>query len=110
LHTIKNFSKQGQRYKITAFEKNAYGFKIKYNNNRYYELILKDAPDRMIKVTLVNGIPKAGIKINNRKSYLSKVYVFDTDNLISKILYYTLNGTDIKTGTAVTEKIIFFHI
>jgi phage-related protein len=100
------YAKQGQRYKITVFEKNAYGFKIKYNNNGYYELILKAVPDRMIKVTLVNGTPKAEIKINNRKSYLSKVYVFANDNLIPKVLYYTLNGTDIETGATVTEKII----
>ncbi|MDR1259793.1 MAG: DUF4833 domain-containing protein [Endomicrobium sp.] len=99
------YTKQGQHKKITTFEKKAYGFKIKYNNSGYYELILKAVPNKIIKIIMINGIPKAEIKINNKKSYLSKVYVFANNSFIPKVSYYTLIGIDVETGTTVIEKI-----
>jgi hypothetical protein len=100
------YAKQGQRKKIAAFEKRAYGFEILYNSGGYYDLTLKAVPNKVIKVYMVNGVPKAEIKINNKEAYLSTVYVFANDNLIPKVLYYTLTGIDIRTGVQVKEKII----
>ncbi|MDR3256701.1 MAG: DUF4833 domain-containing protein [Endomicrobium sp.] len=99
------YTKQGQREEITVFEKKAYGFKVTYNDNGYYTLVLKAVPDRVIKVVTVKGEPKAEIKINNKETYLSTVYVFANDGLIPKVLYYILTGTDIETGMRVSEKI-----
>ena len=101
------YDKQGQRSGIKAFEKRAYGFIVKYNVEGYYDLILKAVPDRSMKIILLNDEPKVVIKINNEDAYLSTVFVFARDNLIiPKVLYYTITGFDIETGSQVTEKII----
>ncbi|MDR2676907.1 MAG: DUF4833 domain-containing protein [Endomicrobium sp.] len=100
-------AKQGQRKKITVFEKSAYGFKTRYNNNGYYELILKAVPDRIMKIIIINKIPKLETEINSRRSYLNTVYVFaNNSSFMPKVLYYILTGIDIETEKIVTEKII----
>jgi hypothetical protein len=99
-------AEQGQRDKISAFEKKAYGYKIKYNEAGYYDLVLKAVPDRQMQIINVNGKYKAKIKINKKDAYLSTVYVFANDSFIPKVEYIILTGVDVKTASKVTEKII----
>jgi len=98
-------AKEGERSEIEMIEKRAFGFNVVYNADGYYDLTLKAVPDRSIKIVMVNGEPKALIKINNRDVYLLTVFVFIDNSLIPKVLYYTLTGVDAETGAQVTEKI-----
>jgi hypothetical protein len=97
-------AKDGRREEISAFEKKAYGYTITENDG-YYVLVLKAVKERPIKVVTVKGEIKGETKIDNTKAYLSKVYVFASDDFIPKVKYITLTGTDVKTGKHVTEKI-----
>jgi hypothetical protein len=99
-------AEQGQRDEISAFEKKAYGYNIKYNDDGYYDLALKAVSDRPMKVVSVGGKYKAEIIINKKNAYLSTVYVFANDSFIPKVEYIILTGTDKKAGTKVAEKII----
>ena len=99
-------AEQGQRDEISAFEKKAYGYKIKYNDNGYYDLILKAVSDRPMKIINIKGKYEAEIMINNKNAYLSRVYVFANDSFIPKVEYIILNGIDVETANKVTEKII----
>jgi hypothetical protein len=102
------YDKQGERSEIKAFEKKAYGFAIKYNvEERYYDLVLKAVPNRNIKIVLLNGEPKAVIKINNKDAYLLTVFVFaKNDLIIPKVLHYIIIGIDTETGSRVEEKVV----
>ncbi|MDR2399243.1 MAG: DUF4833 domain-containing protein [Endomicrobium sp.] len=100
------FTKQGQRKEISAFEKKAYGYNATEKKDNSYNLVLKAVKDKPMTIVLVNGEPKAEILINNKEAYLSSVYVSASDALIPKVSYLILTGTDQKTGTKVTEKII----
>ncbi|MDR3196144.1 MAG: DUF4833 domain-containing protein [Endomicrobium sp.] len=100
------YAKQGQREEITAFEKKAYGYTATENGNNSYNLVLKAVKDRSMKIVVVNGEPKAEILINDKKAYLSSVYVAASDSLIPKVSYLILTGTDINTSKKVTEKIL----
>jgi hypothetical protein len=97
--------KQGQRKEIAAFEKKVYGYTITLNTNGYYDLILKAVPRKNIKIVMINNEPKAKISINTKEAYLSKIYVFAKNSFITKVLYYTITGTDIETGIKIVEKI-----
>ncbi|MDR1417842.1 MAG: DUF4833 domain-containing protein [Endomicrobium sp.] len=99
-------AEQGQRDEISAFEKKAYGYKIKYNESGDYELVLKAVSDRQMQIVSVDGKYKAKIKINNKDAYLSTVYVFANDSFIPKVEYIILTGIDVKTSNKITEKII----
>jgi hypothetical protein len=100
------YAKQGQREEITAFEKKAYGFTTTENGNNSYNLVLKAVKNRPMRIVIVNGEPKAEILINNKKAYLSSVYVSASDAFIPKVSYLILAGTDINTGAKASEKII----
>lgn len=101
------YAKDGSREELSAFDKKAYGFKIKYNELGYYDLSLKAVDDRNIKVMMVEGEPKAEISISERPAYLSKVYVNAIERWtgIPKVTYYTLTGTDTETGEDISERI-----
>jgi hypothetical protein len=99
-------AEKGQRDEISAFEKKAYGYKIKYNEAGYYDLVLKAVSDRQMQIVNVDGKYKAKIKVNNKYAYLSTVYVFANDSFIPKVKYIILTGVDVKTSNKVTEKII----
>ncbi|MDR0724070.1 MAG: DUF4833 domain-containing protein [Endomicrobium sp.] len=99
-------AEQGKRDEISAFEKKAYGYKIKYNEAGYYELALKAVADRQMQIVNVDSKYKAKIKINKKDAYLSTVYVFANNSFIPKVEYIILTGVDVKTANKVTEKII----
>jgi hypothetical protein len=98
----------GSREEITAFQKKAYGFSVKYNEAGYFDMQMKAVEDRKLKVSLINGEPKAEILINGKNAYLSKIYIDSTDNFIGipKVNYYTLTGNDIETGEETEEKVV----
>ena len=98
---------KGQREEINAFQKQAYGYKIKFNDQGYFDMTMSAVEDRNIKVILVNGEPKAEIIINGKKAYLDKIYINSKDNFmgIPKVLYYTLTGSNVETGEELVEKI-----
>ncbi|MDR1194907.1 MAG: DUF4833 domain-containing protein [Endomicrobium sp.] len=97
----------GSREEITTFQKKAYGFSVKYNEAGYFDMQMKAVEDRKLKVSLIDGEPKAEILINGKNAYLSKIYIDSTDNFmgIPKVNYYTLTGNDIETGDEVEEKV-----
>ena len=101
------YAVDGSRKELCAFDKKAYGYQISYNSQNYYDLTLKAVEDRKIKVIMVDGEPKAEIPINQKRAYLTKVYVSSVERWtgIPKVIYYTLTGIDIETGEEVVEKI-----
>jgi hypothetical protein len=100
------YAKHGQRKEITALERRAYGVRLIGGNEMYFDLILRAVPDRVIRIVTKQGDPRVEIKIDDKKAYLSTVYVFAKDALIPKVLYYVLMGTEIKTGMKIHEKVI----
>jgi hypothetical protein len=100
------YAKHGQREKITALERRVYGLKLIGGDGAYCDLILRAVPDRVIRISIEHGDPRAEIEIGDKKAYLSTVYVFAKDGLIPKVLYYVLMGTEVKTGVKICEKIV----
>ena len=101
------YASDGSREEITVFQKKAYGFSVKYNENGYFDMKMKAVEDRALKILLVDGNPKAEIIINGKRAYLTKIYIDSKDNFagIPKVKYYILTGNDIETGEEITEKI-----
>ena len=97
----------GRREEITSFQKRAYGFSVKYNESGWFDMKMRAVKDRGIKISLVNGEPKAEILINGKNAYLSKIYIDSKDNFagIPTVNYYTLTGNDVETGEELTEKV-----
>jgi hypothetical protein len=99
-------AKDGSREEISVFEKRAYGYKISQNEDGSFNLVLNSVKNKNMKVFIENGFAKAQTDIDGKEAYLSKVYVFAKDGaLIPKVIYYSLTGTDVQTGSEVTEKI-----
>ena len=101
--------KNGAREELSAFDKKAYGFKVKYNNEKkHFELILKAVKDKPMILDFCEGVPKAVIKINNVDCFLEKVYIESTDGAfgIPKVSYYELFGKEVKTGDTQQQKIV----
>ena len=101
------YAKDGQREEIGSFEKKAYGFSIKYNEDGWFDMRMKAVEDRPIRVLMADNEPKAEIMINERAAYLSKIYINSKDNLVGipKVSYYILTGNDTETGEEAVEKI-----
>ena len=97
----------GRREEIGTFEKKAYGYSAKYNEEGWFDMRMKAVEGRDIKVFILNGEPKAEMIINAKNAYLSKVYINSKDNFagIPKVIYYTLTGNDTETGEETVEKI-----
>lgn len=102
------YASDGKREEITTFQKKAYGFSIKYNDEGYFDMKMKAVEDRQLKVFLVNGKPEAEIIINGKNAFLSKIYIDSTDNFVGipKVNYYILTGNDIETGEEIDEKVV----
>ena len=101
--------KNGEREELSAFDRKAYGFKVKYNSERQnFDFALKAAKDKPMIIDFYEGVPKAVIKINNAKCFLKKVYIESTDGAfgIPKVSYYELFGNEVKTGEAQQQKIV----
>lgn len=100
------YADKGQRQDLSTFDKKAYGYKVKYNEEGFYNLNLKAVEDN-IELKMVDGDPKAELMINKKPAYLTKVYVSSEDGFlgIPKVSYYTLTGIDTETGEEVSEKI-----
>ncbi|MDR3111750.1 MAG: DUF4833 domain-containing protein [Elusimicrobiota bacterium] len=99
------FAKDGRREELGSIDKKAYGYKTSSVSVNSFILTLKAVPQKPIRISIVNGNPKAQIEINKRQSYLSKVYVFAKPGLIPTVLYYTLTGIDIETGKEINEQV-----
>jgi hypothetical protein len=96
-----------RREEISAFQKRAYGFGIKYNEAGWFDMRMKAVEDRKIKVLFADGEPKAEILIDGKNAYLSKIYIDSKDNFVGipSVNYYTLTGNDIETGEELSEKV-----
>ena len=101
--------KNGEREELSAFDKKAYGFKVKYNTERQnFDFVLKAAKDKPMIIDLYDGVAKAVIKINNVDCFLEKVYIGSVDGAfgIPNVSFYELFGSEVKTGEAQQQKIL----
>ncbi len=101
--------KNGEREELSAFDKKAYGFKVKYNKeNNYFDFVLKAVSDKPMILNLYNGVAKAVIKINNVDCFLEKVYIESVDGAfgIPKVKFYELFGKEVSTGNTQQQKIL----
>lgn len=100
--------KNGEKEKLSAFDKKAYGFKAKYNEqNKNYDFKLKAVDDKPMILGVFEGVPKVKIDINGKKCFLEKVYIQSKDGAfgIPKVYFYVLYGQDVETGDKEEEKI-----
>ena len=101
--------KNGEREELSAFDKKAYGFKVKYNfEKQNFDFVLKAAKDKPMTIDLYNGIAKAVIKINNVDCFLEKVYIGSVDGAfgIPNVSFYELFGTEVSNGAKQQQKIV----
>ena len=101
--------KNGEREELSAFDKKAYGFKVKYNKEKNnFDFVLKAVKDKPMIFGLYDGIPKVVIKINDIDCFLEMVYIESTDGAfgIHKVKYYELFGSEVKTGISQKQKIV----
>ena len=101
--------KNGEREELSAFDRKAYGFKVKYNaNTKKFDFVLKAAKEKPMILGLYDNVPKVVIKINNVDCFLDKVYIESTDGAfgIPKVSYYELFGTEINTDNTQQQKIL----
>lgn len=101
--------KNGEREELSLFDKKAYGFKVKYNEqNKNYDFTLKAVEDKPMIIDMFGNLPKVTILINDKKCFLEKVYIESKDGAfgIPKVSFYTLYGEDIVTGAKVEQKIV----
>ena len=101
--------KNGEREELSAFDKKAYGFKVKYNKeNNYFDFVLKAVSDKPMILNLYAGVAKVVIKINNVDCFLEKVYIESVDGTfgIPKVNFYELFGKEVSTGNAQQQKIL----
>ena len=101
--------KNGEREELSAFDKKAYGFKVKYNHERQnFDFVLKAAKDKPMIIDLYDGVAKAVIKINNVDCFLKKVYIGSVDGAfgIPNVSFYELFGNEVKTGEDQQQKIV----
>lgn len=101
--------KNGEREELSAFDKKAYGFNVKYNKDKkYFDFVLKAVSEKPMILNLYNGVPKAVIKINDVDCFLEKVYIESKDGAfgIPKVSYYELFGKEVSTNNAQQQKIL----
>ena len=101
--------KNGEREELSAFDKKAYGFKVKYNNeSNTFDFVLKAVKDMPMVLSLYNDVPKVIIKINDIDCFLEMVYIESVDGAfgIPKVKYYELFGTEVDTGQRQQQKIM----
>ena len=101
--------KNGEKEELSAFDKKAYGFKVKYNTEKkYYDFVLKAVKEKPMILNIYNNIPKVVIKINDIDCFLEKVYIESKDGTfgIPKVSYYELFGKEISTGNVQQQKIL----
>ena len=101
--------KNGEREELSTFDKKAYGFKVKYNEEKkYFDFVLKAVKEKPMILNLYNGVAKVVIKINNVDCFLEKVYIDSVDGAlgIPKVNYYELFGRETETGGIQQQKII----
>lgn len=101
--------KNGEREELSAFDKKAYGFKVKYNEEKgYFDFVLKAVKDKPMILNLYDNVPKVVIKINNVDCFLEKVYIESKDGAfgIPKVSYYELFGNEVQTGNTQQQKIL----
>ena len=100
--------KNGDREELSAFDKKAYGFKVKFNEtNENFDFILKAVKDKPMTINVYDNVPKTVIKINDVDCFLEKVYIESKDGAfgIPKVSYYELYGSEISGGNPQKQKI-----
>ena len=101
--------KNGEREELSAFDKKAYGFKVKYNKGtNNFDFVLKAVKEKPMILGIYNGVAKVVIKINDIDCFLEKVYIESKDGAfgIPKVSYYELFGSEVKTGNSQQQKIL----
>lgn len=101
--------KNGEREELSAFDKKAYGFKVKYNEqNKNFDFILKAVKDKPMILNLYDNVPKVVLKINDIDCFLEKVFIESKDGAfgIPKVSYYELFGNEVGTGVTQQQKIL----
>ena len=101
--------RNGEMEKLSVFDKKAYGFKAKYNEqNKNYDFTLKAVEDKPMTIDMYGNVPRVTIQINDKKCFLEKVYIESKDGAfgIPKVSFYTLYGEDISTGNKAEQKIV----
>ena len=98
----------GRRDGLSFFDKKAYGFEVKaLENNTGFIMNLAPFKKRDISIIKIGQSIKARMLIAGFESILKKIFVSATDkNLIPKVNYIELFGTNIRTGKATYEKIL----
>lgn len=102
------YAKKGEQENLSVFDKKAYGFKAKYNEqNKNYDFTLKAVDDKPMFIDIYDTSAKVVININGKKCFLEKVYIESKDGAfgIPKVFFYVLYGQDIETGNKQEEKI-----
>lgn len=102
-------AKNGEREELSAFDKKAYGFKVKYNEqNKNFDFILKAVKEKPMILDMYDNVAKVVIKINGIDCFLEKVYIESKDGAfgIPKVSYYELFGKEVATGNAQQQKVL----
>lgn len=101
--------KNGEREELSAFDKKAYGFKVKYNEEKgCFDFVLKAVKEKPMILNLYDNVAKVVIKINDVDCFLEKVYIESKDGAfgIPKVSYYELFGKEVATGNDQQQKIL----
>ena len=86
-------------------KKMAYGYNVESDpSGQYYNMVLKPFKERLIKISLLNGIARAQMLINGQPSYFEKMYIYSKGD--SKPDSIKLYGTEIESGTRKYELVI----
>ena len=97
----------GKTNGLNYFQKKmAYGFKLVSEGKNYSEVSLTAYPKRVMKICEYKGNYVCMDPINGRDAILSFIYVKAKPSNSLLVEYVELNGTDIKTGEVLTERVL----
>ncbi|MBE6301039.1 MAG: DUF4833 domain-containing protein [Parabacteroides distasonis] len=97
----------GKTNGLNYFQKKmAYGYKLISKGDGYSEISLTAYPKRTMKICKHEGKYVCMVSINGQTAVLSFIYVKTKPSNSLSVEYVELNGTDVKTGEALKERVV----
>mgnify|MGYP002346077161 FL=1 len=97
----------GERSELNYIQRTmAYGYSSKKFSDGSFEVSLVAFPERKLIVIKDGKVWRSRIIINGKLAWLQKIFVQAKPDSFMKVAWVELTGVDIKTGSALTERII----
>lgn len=97
----------GERSELNYIQRTmAYGYSSKKLGDGSFEVSLVAFPERKLILLKDGNVWKSRIVINGKLAWLQKIFVQAKPESFMKVAWIELTGVDIKTGAALTERII----